>query len=49
MMTNAEKILEGILCQDCGELIDGDDPGYPRSCDDCRDVAHWCFSINKTN
>lgn len=33
----AELILEGYICQQCSELIDGDDPGYPRSCEDCED------------
>jgi len=28
----ADLILEGIVCKDCGEFIDGDSPGFPRSC-----------------
>lgn len=32
MGENAEMVLEGILCQYCGEYIDGEAPGYPRSC-----------------
>lgn len=47
MITMDEKVKRGIVCQDCGELIDGDDPGHPRSCDGCRDITHWCFSIKK--
>lgn len=36
-----EMILEGILCQECGGLMDDvtEDspvPGYPRTCDDCK-------------
>lgn len=34
----AEMMLDGILCQGCGELLleEGDDvPGYPRSCAAC--------------
>jgi|GEM_PF-1785760 len=31
----AEMILEGVLCQVCGELIDGEEPGYPRDCESC--------------
>lgn len=32
----AEDIMEGIMCQCCGGFIDGDAPGYPRSCEDCE-------------
>lgn len=32
MGENAEMVLEGILCQFCGDLIDGESTGYPRSC-----------------
>ncbi|WP_267890504.1 hypothetical protein [Paenibacillus bouchesdurhonensis] len=32
----AEMVLDGLLCECCGLLIDGEDPGYPRKCDDCE-------------
>ena len=32
----AEAMLEGLLCEQCGALIDGEQPGYPRKCADCR-------------
>jgi hypothetical protein len=32
----AEMVLEGVLCEQCGCLIDGDEPGYPRLCEDCE-------------
>lgn len=36
----AEMVLNGILCQICGQYIDDDytygDPGYPRECKDCE-------------
>lgn len=32
----AEMVLEGLLCQTCGDLIDGEEPGYPRFCEDCE-------------
>jgi hypothetical protein len=32
----AEMILDGLLCQECSSLIDGDAPGYPRVCAFCR-------------
>ena len=31
----AEMVVDGILCEACGVLIDGDEVGYPRSCNDC--------------
>lgn len=32
----ADEILEGLMCQSCGALIDGEEPGYPRNCEDCE-------------
>ena len=32
----AEMMLDGTLCEVCGEFIDGDSPGYPRRCSSCR-------------
>lgn len=32
----AEMILDGFMCQVCGEMIDGDEPGYPRCCAACE-------------
>ncbi|MBO0479615.1 hypothetical protein JZO72_08225 [Vagococcus fluvialis] len=42
----ADMMLEGILCQQCGTLIEDlivegsntlkEAPGYPRSCSDCE-------------
>lgn len=31
----ADMVLEGILCQLCGELMSDDAPGHPRTCDGC--------------
>jgi hypothetical protein len=28
----AEAMINGLFCQWCGVLIDGEEPGYPRSC-----------------
>lgn len=36
----ADMILDGILCQTCGALVDEQDAsasGYPRDCDSCKD------------
>lgn len=27
-----DMTLEGIICKDCGEFIDGEAPGYERNC-----------------
>lgn len=32
----ADMMLDGLLCERCGELIDGEEPGYPRCCEDCE-------------
>lgn len=32
----AEMILEGLLCEECGDFIDGEEPGYPRKCEGCE-------------
>lgn len=32
----ADMMLDGTLCQCCGEFLDGDSPGYPRYCSSCR-------------
>ena len=34
----AESMLDGTLCQSCGEFI-GDPVGYPRDCAGCNPVA----------
>lgn len=35
--TVAGSMLDGLLCQFCGELVDGEAPGYPRSCAGCAE------------
>jgi hypothetical protein len=35
MGESTEMILEGFLCEECGSLIDGEEPGFPRKCEDC--------------
>lgn len=32
-----EMILEGILCEKCGEFIDIFTAGYPRTCENCEE------------
>ena len=33
----AEMVIDGLLCEKCGDLIDGDSPGFPRNCATCGD------------
>lgn len=37
MTEQADDILDGLYCAECGELIDGDDWGFPRLCEWCED------------
>lgn len=30
-----ELVLEGVLCQLCGSLVDGEVATHPRTCKDC--------------
>lgn len=36
MGDGAEMVPNGLLCQECARFIDGDEPGYPRLCEDCE-------------
>ncbi len=31
----ADAMLEGLLCSVCGVYLDGEEPGYPRTCIGC--------------
>lgn len=31
----AGNLLDGFCCEQCGEVIDGKSPGYPRTCKPC--------------
>ena len=33
----ADMILDGIVCQVCGQVIDEEETGYPRTCEGCKD------------
>jgi len=33
----SDMIIDGFLCETCGEMIDGKESGYPRICDDCKE------------
>lgn len=35
-MSIAEEIMDGLLCERCGCLIDEHYTGYPRKCKDCE-------------
>ncbi len=34
-MSIAEAMVGGLFCQECGVVVDGDEPGYPRTCGGC--------------
>lgn len=33
----ADDMISGFMCQYCGVFLDGQEPGYPRSCEDCEE------------
>lgn len=33
----AELVIMGVLCHQCGMMVDGEAVGYPRLCEDCND------------
>lgn len=33
-----DYVEEGLCCQICGAFIDGEEPGYLRTCEDCEGV-----------
>jgi len=35
MVEHTEMMLSGLMCSECGEVIDGEEPGYPRACTEC--------------
>lgn len=32
----ADALINGLFCQVCGDVIDGDEPGFPRTCEGCQ-------------
>lgn len=32
----ADGIIDGLFCEVCAIFIDGDEPGYPRKCEECE-------------
>lgn len=35
----ADALINGFQCQECGEIIDGEEPGYARCCSSCGGTA----------
>jgi hypothetical protein len=35
----ADAMLSGLFCEVCGEIMDGEEVGYPRRCEGCDDPA----------
>ena len=32
----SDAIINGLFCETCGAIIDGDEPGYSRQCPACE-------------
>ncbi len=32
----ADGIIDGLFCETCATLIDGEESGYPRTCEECK-------------
>jgi len=32
----ADMMLDGTMCEECGEYLDDGSPGYPRKCSGCK-------------
>jgi hypothetical protein len=45
----ADMMLDGALCNCCGVYLDGEEPGYPRWCDDtdCQQMKRYIESEEK--
>lgn len=41
----AEATINGFYCKQCGGYIDGEEPGYPRLCDDCEEYNGFTRQI----
>lgn len=36
-----DYVADGLCCQSCGALLDGNEPGYARFCAACEPPAGW--------
>lgn len=43
----AEMMLDGTLCEGCGEYLDGDGDGVPRYCGGCKAPAPMHYTTPK--
>lgn len=34
-----DYVADGLCCNICGEYIDGEEPGYPRTCENCSNKS----------
>lgn len=39
MSQAVEDMLDGLICQICGQFIDFEASGYPRPCDECEKLG----------
>lgn len=42
----ADDVMDGFICQYCGDFIDGEAPGYPRSCSGCGPTSKVAKGID---
>lgn len=33
----ADMMINGLMCELCGVIVDGEEPGHPRQCEDCQE------------
>ena len=43
----ADAMLDGFVCHICGEVIDEDEPGYPRTCAACEEEEKLYANQNR--
>lgn len=43
MGEQADYVLEGFLCQVCGDVVDFEEPGFPRTCESCIELETEAF------
>lgn len=44
-----DYIADGLCCNVCGAYIDGEEPGYPRTCEDCLEEEKQQLKRRKQN
>jgi hypothetical protein len=42
-----DYVADGLCCSVCGEYIDGEEPGYPRTCKNCSGDSLKSYKIER--